>query len=758
MRSSVLKIGDLALAILVGVGVLLYVSNLHPLEPLKPLELVEPEHSTTPPLPEEEATQEVSTPAKSYPRTVYINGVELEFSEHHIKYFSQGLGVSEVIEVQVVYDPEGEILEFWVDVNSSKLYEAVRGVWNESGVIYAEPNPPFGSQSFIEGSIPVADVYRHLEDLQLWIESSKYGIPRVVTIREIVESGGEAIGVNISRYTSALSSEDQFSALLYKVYSVGHYPVRVDGVERDVWVRVRFAVPQALVAHRMLGIRSSSILRVVEMVWYRDPYFYEVVAPAFRFIADFLNLDYVGRAQLIKEFFSTLRSSRVHATNFGDVLVGGGVCREFGFYSALLAKELGIDRVYMLVAVPKVKPGGWIILSPEEIGHMIAVTDDPLIGDTRYSISVAGRTLYLFVDNGWAIRNWEEFLSMLRDGEAFLLYFNPQYSGRLSLTDIRFSMYLRGLAGVLVGGIPYLLGVVRNGYAILVYDVDKDRAFMEPPKTAEDDRFDPSIPLTNVTSWYTWMFWEELKLANKVEVETGPGVYEVIAKAHESCFDIIEIRTEEGVKKVAIPKPNCILAKYGRYTYPNGVYEEVEVYGDGARGLYRIVASIPIIVQRVEQVEQAEKVSVATSIREPVEVGGYRVTVLEVKEVRYVKFVLGAYRQVPKGTKGILVTLMIEVTGQRVWCPEQLTTWGYLITESGNKYKFTSFGELPLIEEYIENIEEKAVLFLDLTMSACIGPGESTGGHLLFAIPKDEKPAKLVLYIGPAEIVVNLQD
>jgi len=260
------------------------------------------------------------------------------------------------------------------------------------------------------------------------------------------------------------------------------------------------------------------------------------------------------------------------------------VCREFGFYSALLAKELGIDRVYMLVAVPKVDPGRWIILSPEEVGHMMSVTDDPLIGDTRYSISVGGRTLYLFVDNGWAISNWEEFLSMLRDGEAFLLYFNPQYSGRLSLTDIRFSRYLRSLAGELVGSYPYLLGVVRDGYAILVYDVDKDRAFMEPPKSVEDDRFDPTIPLTNVTSWYTWMFWEEvesaLRAGGKVEIINETNTYKLIAKWYESCFDIIEISTEEGVKKVAIPKPQCLAATYEKCVYPNGVYEEVVVYGD----------------------------------------------------------------------------------------------------------------------------------------------------------------------------------
>jgi len=162
-------------------------------------------------------------------------------------------------------------------------------------------------------------------------------------------------------------------------------------------------------------------------------------------------------------------------------------------------------------------------------------------------------------------------------------------------------------------------------------------------------------------------------------------------------------------------------------------------------------------IQNVKDIK-AEKTSAATSIGEPVEVGGYRVAVLEVKEVRYVKSIFDTYRQVPKGSKGVLVALMIEAAGQRVWCPERFTTWGYLITESGKRYKFTSFGELPLIEEFSDDIEKEAVLFLDLTMPACVGPGESTVGHLLFAVPEGERPVKLVLYIGPAEIVVNLQD
>jgi len=203
------------------------------------------------------------------------------------------------------------------------------------------------------------------------------------------------------------------------------------------------------------------------------------------------------------------------------------------------------------------------------------------------------------------------------------------------------------------------------------------------------------------------------------------------------------------------PKPSCLAATYEKRVYPNGVYEEVVVYGDGARELRRIVASMPIIIERLEH---AEKISATTSMGEPVEAGDYRVTVLELKEARYLKGVLGTYHQVPSGTKGVLVALMIEVTGQKVWCPERYTTWGYLITEPGNKYGFTTTSRVPLILGASDDIKKEAVLFLDLTMSACVGPGESTGGHLLFVIPEDERLVKLVLYIGPAEIVVNLQE
>ena len=74
----------------------------------------------------------------------------------------------------------------------------MRRVWNESGVIYVKPNPPFSLHSFIERPVFVNYVYRHLQRLHLWIEVSKYLLPRIVTIREIVESGNTAIHLNIS--------------------------------------------------------------------------------------------------------------------------------------------------------------------------------------------------------------------------------------------------------------------------------------------------------------------------------------------------------------------------------------------------------------------------------------------------------------------------------------------------------------------------------------------------------------------------------
>jgi len=127
-----------------------------------------------------------------------------------------------------------------------------------------------------------------------------------------------------------------------------------------------------------------------------------------------------------------------------------------------------------------------------------------------------------------------------------------------------------------------------------------------------------------------------------------------------------------------------------------------------------------------------------------------------------VKSPFGSYRQVPKyltygnetvPAKGILVTVVIEVTGQALWCPEFLQA--YLVTESGKRFGLVGFSQLPIDLEATEGMEE-AVLSLDLTMSACVGLGESTGGHLLFVVPKDEALAKLVIYICSAEVVVDL--
>ena len=755
------KVAVVLLIVLAGaVGAIYLTSHRFPEWWLHPVE--EPLHTSTAvqggptaiatPSPDTETIPEL-------PETTYVNGVEMGLYYYYDTYSSQDIDISDAAKITILYSPIKNYLEFVVKIkNATKLYETAKSVWNETGLIYSERVYTGGLYRVFWIPVPLNDAHGRLFEIfvrmyRAWT-GADYEMLHMTTVRELLDTKGEVVKTKLW-YVESVTSEKFYAMTSFETVSVGAWRVKVGDTEERVMVGIKFEIPEPLLAH---SPNKEEYILSAQLVWYRDPYFYEVAVPAFKFVADFLNLDYVGRAQLIRNFFSSLGVSGVNAANFGEVLARGGSCREYAFYSMMLAKELGVRGVYMLLAMPRASPENWIILTQAPIGHAVAVTDDPSIGDSEYSITFGGKTFYVFVDNGWALANWEEFLSMVRDGVAYLAQPNPQYNG-LSPGDIHLTLFL---LGILRDYFPFNT-VVNGSLVIVVYSEYADSTpISDHPPVLEptNERFNLSIPLYNVSMYVTDLFRYDMRsvlsIGGVLEVENTTNYYGFFVKRYESCFDVIRVCVEGRCEEVLIPKPDCRVGYYGKYLYPNGVYEVVEVYSSYRYPTaHRVAFYLPLIIQNVKDIE-AEKTSATASIGEPVEVGGYRVTVLEVKEVRYVKSIIGPYHQVPNGTKGVLVTLIIEVTGQKVWCPERYTAWGYLITESGKKYRFTTSGELPLIEEYIENIEEKAVRFLDLTMSACRGPGESTGGHLLFAVPEGEKPAKLVLYIGSAEIVVDL--
>ena len=639
-----MKAGVVILVLLLLLGCVVYVTVLHPLE--KAAHETQTSSSTTM-LPPSEAPTVLpkeftsSTPIQyTYPQVMYVNNITLVYREEYGAVLaSEKIDVGGLASIRLFYDPREGYLEFFVDVrNYNEFYRLLAELWNRSAAIYAEPPPNvvMTPYSLIEGPIPLGDAYDHLVSLlekhvNVWSidGDTVFGVHvHAVKLSSVVETDGMVLHVDLSKYTSKLKSEEAFREItVSKRFRLGAWRVYINGTEKEMEIVVRFVVPAPLTVYWSLGLHSSDIQYLVPLFWYRDPYFYKVVVPSFKFIAEFLGLNCTGKAMLIRNFSSSLDVSDENIANFGDFLLRGGSCREFAFYSMMLARELGIDNVYMLTASPKTGSGGWVI-APTVYGHALTVTDDPAIGDISHNLTFDGKRFYVFVDNGWAVSHWDKFLSMVMDGIAYLVYPNPQYVGEPSLTDIYFSMYLLSLNDWRPYSAPIAV-VENNSILVVVYDEYEGRAFLESsvalglqPRYME--RFDLSIPLYNVSSSIAKLFRYELRMKHGVVKVDNPGdphsieiwvrcpktihelnvrecvnktctVYRYIVCACGLCF-------KTNNTKLCSPEP-CwpewfVYAHYRKALYPNGMYEEIQLPYSESQALYRIAVKIPLIVHK----------------------------------------------------------------------------------------------------------------------------------------------------------------
>lgn len=593
----------------------------------------------------------LNTPIQSqhtHPWVIRVNNVTLTYREEYgMIYASEEMNVSGLTDITILYNPREDYLEFFVGVKDyNSLCKLLKDIWNKSAIIYAEPPPNvvMSPYDLIVGPIPLGDAYNHLagflaKHVRTWSISEEGTVSdvyiRMVRLSEVVETNGMVLHLDLTEYMNKLNNAESFRSIItsptYKGFEVGKWKVKINGVERGIVVRIRFVIPTALFLHHILKLHPSDVQYIVPLLWYKDPYFYKVVVPAFKFIADFLNLNYTSKAQLIKNFFSSLKRIDKNTVNFGDVLASGGSCKEFAFYSMMLARELGINNVYMLAVSPRTSTGRWVI-APRVYGHALTVTDDSTIGDTSHSIIINGKKFYVFVDNGWALNHWDKFLSMLKNGVAYLIYPNPQYGGEPSLTDISLSMYLLSLDKWKPRGIAPV-AVIENGSAlVIVYDEYGSQAFLESSGLSPNymERFNILIPLYNVSSRVSWLFRDEMKRM----VETGRGTvkvynrsnsYSIIVwvKSPKTVYKVNEKRCTKGTctlykyvvcmgnlcfmtnrTKLCSPEP-CwpewiVDAYYNRVVYPNGMYEEIQLpHLHPKQALYRIVVKIPLIIQKV---------------------------------------------------------------------------------------------------------------------------------------------------------------
>jgi len=160
-------------------------------------------------------------------------------------------------------------------------------------------------------------------------------------------------------------------------------------------------------------------------------------------------------------------------------------------------------------------------------------------------------------------------------------------------------------------------------------------------------------------------------------------------------------------------------------------------------------------------VEEATKTKyVSGVIGKAVTVGDWEITVLGVKEAKYLKSG-DSYYAAEEGQKAVGVTLRIKNIGKETKTPSDI--WSFVLVTNANKsYENKEvFGfKLLLSSDVTEEVKASAVTVNTLNTLASIAPGTQMEGDILFAIPQNEEPQKLhfkVGIIGPTEVTVTLK-
>jgi len=159
-----------------------------------------------------------------------------------------------------------------------------------------------------------------------------------------------------------------------------------------------------------------------------------------------------------------------------------------------------------------------------------------------------------------------------------------------------------------------------------------------------------------------------------------------------------------------------------------------------------------------EALEEATKTEyVSAVVGQPVTVEGWKVTVLGVKEAKYLKSG-DAYYSAKEGEKIVAVTLRIENVEKKTRSLSEV--WSFvLVTNINRSYECSYTFNLEPLWEVTETVKAGAVKYRELNLFGDLAPKTYTEGDILFIIPQNEHPAKLhfkVGIIGPTEVEVKL--
>jgi hypothetical protein len=146
---------------------------------------------------------------------------------------------------------------------------------------------------------------------------------------------------------------------------------------------------------------------------------------------------------------------------------------------------------------------------------------------------------------------------------------------------------------------------------------------------------------------------------------------------------------------------------------------------------------------------------IEAALRQVVALGPWRLAVLDAKEAKYIrtlKFGTWSYYEAPEGTKIIVITVRVENAGTDVGYPfgiGEIST-PILVTDANKSYDEAYTYQLKSIYEVTKEIEQSAIEYRELDVSAKVAPSACIEGDFIYLIPATEKPAKVVMTYWPS--------
>jgi hypothetical protein len=160
------------------------------------------------------------------------------------------------------------------------------------------------------------------------------------------------------------------------------------------------------------------------------------------------------------------------------------------------------------------------------------------------------------------------------------------------------------------------------------------------------------------------------------------------------------------------------------------------------------------ITQTITQTRREGSIPTEASIGSPVIIGNWEITVINVRESKYI-VKSNSYYEADEGFKLVIITLKIKNTGSSTDQPSNIGSF-ILVTTSGKSYEITATYEIEPIFEPTEEIIHEAIPYNPIDLYEYLAPGTYMEGDILFEIPVNEQPDRLVFEVWNVDFTIQV--